>query len=362
MVVHKLLNPRILQEIGYISFSYLSSVSIIFINKHIYGDDKVAGTLLMGLHFFSNFMIAIILNLLHQTFPNYTFLTLFKAKKLPLKICLSITLNVALAIFVGNLSLIHNSITVYQLAKLIVIPCILVINFLLFKKWIETNILLSLITILVGMTIVLYNDFNLSFIGGITIISAIILGATSQIAINYYSKEYELNGFELLLNHSLFSAILLLVLAIFVDGPENIQHSIVRYFTNPTFNFAVTVSCFTSFIVNIAAYLVIGKLSPLTFQVLGHAKTISILVGGYLLFGKENEMNGLKAFGSVVALVGTFLYSYFKYQEEVVCSEKELSNAKPQNEVEQKPILDNEEEEESPVSIGDEEYDLESKQ
>ena len=48
--------------------------------------------------------------------------------------------------------------------------------------------------------------------------------------------------------------------------------------------FRITLSCFFALGVNISNYLVLGKTSPLTYQVLGHLKTILILVLGFTMF------------------------------------------------------------------------------
>ncbi|EFC45261.1 predicted protein, partial [Naegleria gruberi] len=242
---------------------------------------------------------------------------LFKAKILPVRTGIIFALNIGSAILVGNLSLIHNSITVYQLAKLMVIPCILAINYVWFRTVVEPKILACLMLIVLGMALVIGGDFYLNFFGSIIALLAIIFGASSQIAINYFCKEYELNGFELLLNHSLYSSILVGSLAVPIDGVDSISYSFMRFIQDPSFFISVIISCFAAFVVNIAGYLVIGKLSPLTFQVLGHAKTISILIGGYLFFGNDKPMNVNHIVGIAVAVLGTIAYSYFKYKEEM---------------------------------------------
>ena len=54
-------------------------------------------------------------------------------------------------------------------------------------------------------------------------------------AINYFCKEYEMNGFELLFNHSLYSAIMLAIFAFPVDGIDSILYSTRRFFIDSSF-------------------------------------------------------------------------------------------------------------------------------
>ena len=46
----------------------------------------------------------------------------------------------------------------------------------------------------------------------------------------------------------------------------------------------IVLSCLFALGVNISNYLVLGKTSPLTYQVLGHLKTVLILVLGFTVF------------------------------------------------------------------------------
>jgi len=46
----------------------------------------------------------------------------------------------------------------------------------------------------------------------------------------------------------------------------------------------IVVSCLFALGVNISNYLVLGKTSPLTYQVLGHLKTVLILILGFTVF------------------------------------------------------------------------------
>ena len=59
--------------------------------------------------------------------------------------------------------------------------------------------------------------------------------------------------------------------------------------------FSSALSCFFALGVNITNYLVLGRTSPLTYQVLGHLKTVLIIVLGFVVF-KVNYTFALYAF------------------------------------------------------------------
>ena len=71
----------------------------------------------------------------------------------------------------------------------------------------------------------------------------------------------------------------------------------------------IILSCLIAVSVNFSTFLVIGKTSPVTYQVLGHLKTCLVLAFGYtLLHDPFTERNIL---GILIAIVGMGLYSYF---------------------------------------------------
>lgn len=71
----------------------------------------------------------------------------------------------------------------------------------------------------------------------------------------------------------------------------------------------IVLSCLISVSVNFSTFLVIGKTSPVTYQVLGHLKTCLVLAFGYVLL--HNPFSWRNIFGILIALVGMILYSYF---------------------------------------------------
>lgn len=61
-------------------------------------------------------------------------------------------------------------------------------------------------------------------------------------------------------------------------------------------------SCVFALGVNISNYLVLGKTSPLTYQVLGHMKTVLILILGFTVFKKPIDIRNV--IGITIAMVG----------------------------------------------------------
>ncbi|GFZ01741.1 nucleotide/sugar transporter family protein [Actinidia rufa] len=70
----------------------------------------------------------------------------------------------------------------------------------------------------------------------------------------------------------------------------------------------IVLSCLISVSVNFSTFLVIGKTSPVTYQVLGHLKTCLVLAFGYSLL--HDPFSWRNIIGILVAVVGMILYSY----------------------------------------------------
>ena len=71
----------------------------------------------------------------------------------------------------------------------------------------------------------------------------------------------------------------------------------------------IILSCLIAVSVNFSTFLVIGKTSPVTYQVLGHLKTCLVLGFGYTLL--HDPFTGRNILGILVAVFGMGLYSYF---------------------------------------------------
>ena len=78
-------------------------------------------------------------------------------------------------------------------------------------------------------------------------------------------------------------------------------------------------TCVLALLVNFTVFGLIGRTSAVTFQVVGHAKTCLVLVGGYVLFpshgrGKRHQQALYhNIMGVSIAFVGMIMYGHLKH-------------------------------------------------
>lgn len=94
----------------------------------------------------------------------------------------------------------------------------------------------------------------------------------------------------------------------------------------------IILSCLISISVNFSTFLVIGKTSPVTYQVLGHLKTCLVLAFGYILL--QDPFSWRNILGIMIAMVGMVLYSYYctlENQQKTVESSSQASQVCSEN-------------------------------
>jgi solute carrier family 35 protein E3 len=114
------------------------------------------------------------------------------------------------------------------------------------------------------------------------------------------------------------------VSAVLIDGiPWTETHRVLwKFEMSMELIVNIAVTCFFAIAVNIVTYALIGKTSAVTFQVVGHLKTVLTLLGGYFLFDRSNS-NSNQAndhashayshfFGILIAMFGMILYGDIK--------------------------------------------------
>jgi len=66
-----------------------------------------------------------------------------------------------------------------------------------------------------------------------------------------------------------------------------------------------------AFFVNFSVFWVIGNLSAVAYNMIGHSKTLLIIFIGSIIF--HEPLNTRQIFGLAFTMFGVFIYSYFKY-------------------------------------------------
>jgi solute carrier family 35 protein E3 len=164
-----------------------------------------------------------------------------------------------------NLNLAHNSVGFYQLSKLACIPVTIGIEGAFYGKSVPTPIALTLIPITVGVGIATVNDVSVNLVGTIFAGAAVLFTSLAQIFTSSYQKQLECDALQLLYHTApLIAGGMLLMTPMF----DNVKYLIETEVTVSLLSHVLG-SCVLALGVNISNYLVLGKTSPLTYQVCG---------------------------------------------------------------------------------------------
>ncbi|KAL6576053.1 UDP-rhamnose/UDP-galactose transporter 6 [Orobanche hederae] len=94
----------------------------------------------------------------------------------------------------------------------------------------------------------------------------------------------------------------------------------------------IVLSCAIAIGTNLSQFICIGRFTAVSFQVLGHMKTILVLTLGFLFFGKEG-LNLHVVVGMMVAIVGMIWYGHASSRPRGKERDPSPSNDKTEEEV-----------------------------
>ena len=126
-----------------------------------------------------------------------------------------------------------------------------------------------------------------------------------QIWVGTKQKELECNSYQLLYWQAPLSALILIPVIPILDDLS----TLTEMPDNDTIAAIVLSSCL-AFLVNLSIFLVIGKTSPVTYNVLGHFKLTVILSLGFIVFGALVDYKNIT--GILVTLSGVIWYTQIK--------------------------------------------------
>ncbi|KAG2573198.1 UDP-rhamnose/UDP-galactose transporter 5-like isoform X1 [Panicum virgatum] len=280
-------------------FNVVTSVGIIMVNKALMGTHGFGFvTTLPGIHFATTALVALILKSLGYLEPSY----------LPLPELMKYVIFANISVVGMNASLMWNSVGFYQISKLSMVPVLCMLEVLFDNIRYSRGTKLSIIVVLVGVAICTVTDVSLNTKGLISATVAVSSTAFQQHYIHHLQNKYSLSAFNLLGHTAPAQAASLLLLGPFVDlWLTNNRVDTYRY--NNVVMFFIALSCVIAIGTNLSQFICIGRFTAVSFQVLGHMKTILVLTLGFILFGRES-LNVHVAFGMILAIVGMIWYNH----------------------------------------------------
>ncbi|KAL7214641.1 hypothetical protein ACSBR1_026935 [Camellia fascicularis] len=316
-----------LGTIGALSLSVVSSVSIVICNK----------ALITTLGF--NFATTLTSWHLLVTFCSLhiaLWMKFFEHKPFDRTAVIGFGVLNGISIGLLNLSLGFNSIGFYQMTKLAIIPCTVFLESLFLAKKFSRGIQMSLVILLLGVGIATVTDLQLNVLGSILSLLAVVTTCVAQIMTNTIQKKFMVSSTQLLYQSCPYQAMTLFIVGPFLDRLLTNQNVFAFKYTSQVLVFIV-LSCLISVSVNFSTFLVIGKTSPVTYQVLGHLKTCLVLAFGYVLL--HDPFSWRNIFGIVVAMVGMVLYSYYCILESQQKGSEALAQKSQAKEGESDPLM-----------------------
>jgi len=226
---------------------------------------------------------------------------LFVPIRLPLLQMLPLCCFFAGFLILGNLSLAYNSVGFYQLAKIMTTPCVALLQYLFLGKAVSQLTIGALASVCIGVALTNSNDSSTTSVGASIATAAFIVTAFYQVWIGKKIKDFNVSSPQLLLNQAPISVCLLALLAPFYDTLPDVgkipRDTIIALF----------LSGLVAALLNLSQFLIIGRMSALTYNVASNVKTIIILTYGWVSEGRVLTIKD--SLGIVLALGGATLYS-----------------------------------------------------
>ena len=229
----------------------------------------------------------------------------FQRIRLPLKDVLPIACFFVGFLVLGNASLALNSVSFYQLAKMMTMPAVALLSFLLWNKKVTRSVLAAIVVITAGVLLSGYQSVATNGLGVSVAVAAFSVTALYQLWIAKQITELNVQPPQLLLNQAPTAVVLLLCILPSIDTVPNFAT------VDPRALAALFISGFLAAAINLSQFLIIGRTSALTFNVIGIAKNTIIVGAGWVLHG--TILGWQDVVGALCALGGASAYSYFLY-------------------------------------------------
>eukprot|EP00929_Paragymnodinium_shiwhaense_P077882 TRINITY_DN40206_c0_g1_i1.p1 TRINITY_DN40206_c0_g1~~TRINITY_DN40206_c0_g1_i1.p1 ORF type:complete len:366 (-),score=49.96 TRINITY_DN40206_c0_g1_i1:84-1046(-) len=258
----------------------------------------------------------------------------FEAKSMPTRERWLLSMSAVLTILSNNASVEANSVGTYQIAKLLIVPCIIILEKTRgIERTYTTSMYVALAIITIGVALTTVTDVELTPRGCAIAACSTVLTAHYQIWQGSKGKEHGLTAQQITHTVQIPQIILALPAAICLDGmfPWAKQFLLLptvglmdqeagqlRIFTGPGGPAELSVNMLMNNLfavgINLTTYYLIAATSPVTYQIIGQAKTVLVIALGYVLFDTAPPPGwfALRVVGVATALTGVAWYGHLK--------------------------------------------------
>ncbi|KAI9840934.1 MAG: hypothetical protein M1837_001113 [Sclerophora amabilis] len=269
----------------------VSTVALVFVNKIIFDDVQLRKMQMSFATWHFTCTALVLWVACHRPFH------LFEPVRLPVIRMLPLCCFFAGFLVLNNLSLAYNSVGFYQLAKIMTTPTVVLLNFLLSGITITVMRAVSLIAVCCGVALVNGASAGSNLTGAAIAALAFTVTALYQVWIGKKIQDFKVSSSQLLMNQAPIGALLLALLVPFLDTVADLR-------TVPASTLvALFFSGLTASILNLSQFLIIGRMSALTFNVTSNLKTVIIVSLGWFHEGKillvQDVVGVLLAIGGV---------------------------------------------------------------
>jgi solute carrier family 35, member E3 len=284
--------------------------------------------------------------------------------RMPFRDALGFAVIASVSIASLNVSLLVNSVGFYQVAKLLIIPFVCAVEAVWLGRRFPPRVVAAIAVVVMGVALVTLSEASLGggksaaaqaklsegrdgagggagggssaaaagAVGVFGLVVAAVSVATSglqQILCGVVQRRHRLQSHELLAVTAPIQGAMLLVVGPFVDYWVSGGKSVLEYTppaamggaaagsvaaaaasssSSPSYGawFCLALSCLVAVGVNLSQFACLGRFSAVTFQVLGHTKTVLVLLASWLVMGES--LSPRKALGMLLAVAGMVAY------------------------------------------------------
>jgi len=295
-----------------ISFYFVSSISVVFLNKFLLsGWNFSYPVFVTWFQLVVAFGCLYVLGTLGQFSSTFTYFR-------PLEFDLAIARKVfpLTLIFVGmvtfnNLCLLYVEVSFYLVARSLTICFSIAFTWFILDTVTSVPAIQASVVVFLGFVVGSIGELNFSVLGVLYGVLSSVFVALYGIYVKKIIAVVDNDEQRLIIYNTVMGMFLLLPVSfLFGELQPVLSSPLLR---SPQFWYTMTVTGVMGFLINIATYLQIKYTSPLTHSISGTAKACVQTVLGVLIW--RNPISLLNAAGICLTVVGSFLYGYVRYAE-----------------------------------------------